>query len=165
MDGSDRPQAPEISAGRLAFDPRAFRWPDVPPQVYKFAVGDARGMGWRGVVRVTLAGPPHVPAAFELRYFEISPGGYSSLEKHRHPHLILVLRGRGRALVADRVYDLQPFDLLRVPPGVPHRWINESDGPFGFLCPVDADRDPPQPVTDAEWDALRAHPATAPYVF
>ncbi|MDQ7818959.1 MAG: cupin domain-containing protein [Armatimonadota bacterium] len=165
MDRPLPPPGPSRAAGRLAFDPQAFRWPQVPAEVYKFATGDARGMGWRGVVRVTLAGPPAVPSVFELRYFEIASGGYSSLEKHRHPHLIVVLRGRGRALVGDRVVDLRPFDLLRVPPGVPHRWINEADEPFGFLCPVDAQRDPPQPVSDAEWEALRANPATAPYAF
>jgi quercetin dioxygenase-like cupin family protein len=159
------PPAAGPRAGTLAFDPRTFRWPEIPPAVYKFAVGDARGMGWRGVVRVTLAGPPAVPSAFELRYFEIAPGGYSSLETHRHPHLIVVLRGRGRALVGDRVYDLQPFDLLHVPPGVPHRWINDGDEPFGFLCPVDAVRDSPQPLSDAQWEAVRANPATSPYAF
>jgi hypothetical protein len=30
---------------------------------------------------------------------------------------------------------------------------------------VDADRDPPQPLDDAEWETLRANPVTEPYVF
>ncbi len=98
-------------------------------------------------------------------YFELAPGGYSSLEKHTHVHTIIVLRGQGRAVVGHQVFDLAPFDLLHVPPDTPHRWVNESAEPFGFLCPVDAQRDPPQPVDDAEWDALQRIPTTAPYVF
>lgn len=150
---------------RRAFDPARFRWEGVEPRAYKFSLGDARGMGWRGVLRFTLGGPPELPTAFELRYFELQPGGYSSLEKHRHVHLIVAVRGRGRALVGRRVVDLQPLDVLYVPPLTPHRWINEGDEPFGFLCPVDADRDPPQPVSDEEWEALRSDPETAPYAF
>jgi len=150
---------------RRAFHPEAFRWEGVEPTVYKFSPGDVRGMGWRGVRRFTLTRSPEVPAAFELRYFEIEPGGYSSFEKHRHVHFILVLRGRGRAVVGTRVFDLEPYDLLYVPPLVPHRWINEGREPFGFLCPVDAERDPPQPLDDAEWEAIAADPRTAPYAF
>jgi hypothetical protein len=89
----------------LSFDPRAFRWSGARQQEYKSGFGDARGMGWKGVSRCVLARPEAVPAGYELRYFEIEPGGYSSLEKHRHAHFIIVLRGRGRALVGRRVLD------------------------------------------------------------
>ena len=122
-------------------------------------------MAWEAITRHTLASPAHVPAAFELRYFELAPGGYSSLEKHRHVHFVIALRGAGRALVGREVLDLTPFDALYVPPLTPHRWMATGDEPFGFLCPVDAERDAPQPLDDAEWETLRANPATAPFAF
>ncbi len=150
---------------KVPFDSRAFRWRGVDPQTYKFALGDARGMGWRGVTRYTLAGPPAIPARFELRYFELAPGGYSSLEEHTHAHCIVVVRGSGKALVGTEVFALNPLDVVYVPSRTPHRWINDGDDQFGFLCPVDADRDPPQPVNDREWDALARNPVTAPYTF
>ncbi len=150
---------------KVSFDPVAFRWRGIEPRVYKFSVGDARGMGWRGVDRFTMAGPPPISVSFELRYFELAPGGYSSLEKHAHPHLIIVLRGHGKALVGCEVYDLARHDLVYVPALVPHRWINDGQEIFGFLCPVDAGRDPAQPVSDEEWETLSRHPVTAPYVF
>jgi hypothetical protein len=43
--------------------------------------------------------------------------------------------------------------------------MNSGDQPFGFLCPVDSSRDRPQSLDEDEWAALRANPATAPYVF
>lgn len=151
--------------GRITFHSEAFRWSGIEPQAYKFSLGDQRGMGWRGIARFTLAGPPVIPSKFEFRYFEVDPGGYSSLEKHAHVHSILVVRGKGKALVGGQVVELNLFDLLYVPPNTPHRWINESEEPFGFICPVDAQRDLPQAVSDEEWEALQRNPVTAPYVF
>lgn len=149
----------------IPFDEAQFAWVGIQPLEYKEHAGDAPGMGWRGVTRYSLGRPPYVEARFALRYFEIEPDGYSSLEKHAHVHLVVVIRGRGRALVGERVFKLKPFDILYVPPNTPHRWVNPYSEPFGFLCPADAERDKPQPVSDAEWEALRANPETAPYVF
>lgn len=154
-----------MSSGVVSFDPRAFRWDGIEEQAYKFSLGDQRGMGWRGVLRFTITDPAAVPASVELRYFELAPGGYSSLEKHAHAHIIVAIRGRGRALVGDSVCELTPFDAVYVAPLTPHRWINEGNEPFGFLCPVDADRDPPQPVSNEEWERLGGNPVTAPYLF
>ena len=122
-------------------------------------------MGFAGVSRHTLARPEDLPATWELRYFEFEPGGYSSLEKHRHVHYVVVLRGSGRALVGGRVVTCRPFDAIRVPSFVPHRWMNAGDQPFGFLCTADRDRDRPQPLADDEWGALAADPVTSPFVF
>lgn len=150
---------------RIPFHPERFRWEGIESQAYKFSLGEERGFGWRGVTRFVIGGPPEAPCRFQLRYFELAPGGYSSLEKHQHIHFIIVLRGRGKALVGQEVFEVTPFDVVYVPPEVPHRWINDSDEPFGFLCPVDAERDPPRPVDEDEWRALKRNPITAPYVF
>ncbi|MDW8051168.1 MAG: cupin domain-containing protein [Armatimonadota bacterium] len=149
----------------IPFDPAHFQWEGILPVEYKEHAGDAPGMGWRGVKRYSLGRPPLIEARFALRYFEIEPGGYSSLEKHAYVHLVVVLRGRGRALVGMRVFELKPYDVLYVPPYTPHRWINPYDEPFGFLCPADAERDSPQPLSEAEWVMLKSNPETAPYVF
>ena len=63
--------------------------------------GDAR---FRGVTRQTLLGGENDESSLNCltRYFEIEPGGHSSLERHRHPHAVLVLRGRGRVLLGRR---------------------------------------------------------------
>lgn len=142
---------------KLRFDPARFRWQGVELRPYK------QGGGFEGISRYVLG--DQLPAAFALRYFELEPGGYSSLEKHRHVHLVMALRGTGRALVGDTVVELQPFDAVYVPPMTPHRWFNQGAEPFGFLCPVDAERDRPQPLDAHELDALRSSPTTAPYAF
>jgi quercetin dioxygenase-like cupin family protein len=154
-----------VAARRYTFDPTSFRWDGIGEEAYKFSLGDERGMGWKGVSRHTLGAPTDLGAGFELRYFELEPGGYSSVEKHEHVHFVIAVRGTGRALVGEAVLDLGLFDALYVPSLTPHRWINEAGEPFGFLCTVDAERDAPKPLDDAEWEALRANPATAPYIY
>jgi quercetin dioxygenase-like cupin family protein len=149
----------------VEFDPVAFRWAGIEEETYKPAPGLERGMGWKGVTRHTLATPSVVPVECETRYFEFEPGGYSSLEKHRHVHFVIALRGSGRALIGDRMHEISLFDALRVPPLAPHRWLNAGAEPFGFLCTVDGDRDRPRALDDEEWERLRSDPETAPYVF
>ena len=148
---------------RSAFDPAAFRWEGVAPREYKDDPGTPRGMAWQGLSRYTLVRAPEAGVTFEVRYFEIAPGGYSSLEKHAHVHVVFAARGRGKALIGDQVIELNPLDLVQTPPFAPHRWINPHDEPFGFICTVEGERDRPQPLDDAEWEALRANPLTAPF--
>jgi quercetin dioxygenase-like cupin family protein len=153
MTGID-PHARAAQRERIGFDPTSFRWEGVDEEAYKV------GPGWKGVSRHTLARPGVIPSGFETRYFELEPGGYSSLEKHRHVHFVVALRGSGRALVGERVYELAPFDAVYVPPLAPHRWLNAGSEPFGFLCTVDGERDRPVALDDDEWERLRADPNT-----
>jgi len=133
-------------------------WDGITPRAYKLGASSVPGAAWRDVVRHTLVGGAGEPMAFQLRYFEIAPGGYSSLEKHRHVHAIIVMQGAGRVVVGREVFDVAPFDCVYVPPSVPHQFINAGADSFGFLCPVDADRDPPQPLTPAELHELLGDP-------
>ncbi len=73
-------------------------------------------------------------------------------------HAIVVLRGSGQVVVGRDVFTVRPFDLVYVPSGVPHQFVNDGTEPFGFLCPVDANRDPPQPLTEAELRNLLEDP-------
>jgi len=85
----------------------------------------------------------------ELRYFEVGPGGYSTLERHSHVHAVVILRGSGQALVGETILDLAPFDLVRVPSMTWHQFKASREEPLGFLCMVNAERDRPQlPTAD-----------------
>lgn len=149
---------PDDGRRHRQFDRPAFAWHGVSPQVYKLGGGSSPGTAWRDVVRYTLVGAAGEPAAFHLRYFEIGPGGFSSLEKHAHVHSVVVLRGTGHVVVGTEVFTVAPFDLIYVPPRTAHQFVNIGEEPFGFLCPVDAARDPPQALTDDELQDLLGDP-------
>lgn len=135
-----------------------FRWEGVEREAYK-AEGAA---SFRGVSRQRLFADPRLAA--ELRYFEIAPGGFSSLERHAHLHAVMVLRGRGRCLIGDTAHDLAPHDLVTIPEWTWHQFRAAPDEPLGFLCLVDAARDRPRPPDAHDLAALRAIPAAAEFL-
>jgi quercetin dioxygenase-like cupin family protein len=121
-----------------------FRWAGVEVRAYKDPV---EGL-FRGVTRQLLAGGREAaePLAFELRYFEVAPGGFSTLERHGHAHAVVVLRGHGSVLLEGTEHDLFPYDCVYVAPDAAHQFRAPADEPLGFLCVVDRDRDRPVPL-------------------
>jgi quercetin dioxygenase-like cupin family protein len=100
----------------------------------------------------------------ELRYFEIQAGGYSTLERHQHTHAVMILRGHGRALVGDVVYEVGAHDLVHVPAHTWHQFRAGPDKAFGFLCMVNAARDRPQLPTAEDLARLRSDPVIAAFI-
>lgn len=147
-----------------SFDPSTFRWDGVTLDEYKRHEGEQPGEGWKNITRQVAAGRFGEPCSFRLRYFEVGPGGHSSLEKHEHVHVVLAMRGIGRVIVGDEVHETKPFDLIYVPPMVPHQFINTGEEPYGFLCIVDHDRDRPQALSPEEVEHLLTVPEAAAIV-
>lgn len=122
-------------------------WNGVEDEQYKSADGT-----WSDVVRRSLAGMKGERTRFHLRYFEVAPGGHTTLERHVHEHVVVALRGSGRATVKGRDYELRYLDTLYIPPDAPHQLVNTGAEPFGFLCIVDAERDRPVVIEEFELD-------------
>ena len=92
--------------------------------------------------------------AGQLRYFEVAPGGFTTLERHEHVHAVIVIRGRGKCLVGDKAHELKLHDLVSVPPMTWHQFHAASDEPLGFLCLVPSERDRPQLPAESEIGAI-----------
>ena len=125
-----------------------FRWEGVPVREYK-QEGSAP---FKDVTRQVLFEAEGLPA--QLRYFEVAAGGWTTLERHEHVHAVMVIRGKGQALVGDRAYDIAVHDLVSVPPMTWHQFHASPDEPLGFLCLVAANRDRPQLPAAHEVDAI-----------
>lgn len=132
-----------------------FRWEGVDLRAYK----DEASAPFRSVTRQVLASAPDLRG--ELRYFEVAPGGWTTLERHQHVHAVTILRGSGRALVGHEVMDVGPLDLVTVPAFAWHQFRATAGEPLGFLCMVDAERDRPQLPTPEQRADLAAIPAVA----
>jgi len=117
------------------------RWGGVSVERYKQQDG-----GWSSIIRKVLIGKNGESAAFNLRYFEIAPKGFSSREKHRHEHVVICIRGKGRVLIGDRSHTIKYLDTVYLAPHTVHQLSNPYDEPFGFFCIVDAKRDKPKLV-------------------
>ncbi len=130
---------------------RDYRWDDVDLREYK-----SDGTHFRDITRQTLLGERGDEQAlnFITRYFEVGPGGYSTLERHQHPHSVVIIRGDGEVVLADRVERIGPHDVVYVAPGTFHQFHAIGDEPLGFLCLVDRERDRPALPTDADLETL-----------
>ena len=139
-------------------DTSDYRWHDVPILAYK-----PDGTHFKGITRQVLFGEAE-GLACQLRYFEIEPGGHSTLEKHEHEHAVLILQGRGLVLVGDVVHEVTPLDLVYVSPMTWHQFRADDQDGLGFLCLVPCDRDRPvRPDAEAA-EALRAHPVISHFI-
>jgi mannose-6-phosphate isomerase-like protein (cupin superfamily) len=135
-----------------------FRWDGIELKPYK-----EEGTYFREVTRqVLFTGGDGLGC--ELRYFEVAPGGWSSLERHRHVHAVMIVRGAARVLVGDRVIEAETHDLIRVPPLTWHQFQPVGDQPLGFLCLVDCQRDRPVRPDQAALAELRRDPAVAAFI-
>lgn len=121
-----------------------YRWDGVEHLPYK---EDGRAL-FKDVSRQVLFSLPDMTG--ELRYFEVAPGGYSTLERHEHVHAVLILRGGGSALVGREVVQLATNDLVTVPAMTWHQFRAGTGEALGFLCMVDAIRDRPQLPSEAD---------------
>ena len=130
-----------------------FRWEGVRVKAYK-----EEGTHFRDITRqILFEGDATFPT--QVRYF-----GHSTLERHEHPHAVIIFRGRGRVLVGEAISPVTPFDLVHVPPMAWHQFRADADTPLGFLCLVPCDRDRPIRPTQEEAEALQALPTLRDFI-
>ena len=90
----------------------------------------------KGVSVRWLIGPSEKAPNFALRYFEIEPGGWTSLDQHAHDHGVMILRGHGQVLLSEEEFEVTFGDVVYIPPDEVHQLKSIGDEPFGFLCVI-----------------------------
>jgi len=115
-----------------------YTWADTEKKVYK-----ADTDNFKDIHRYTLLGDEYSALNIQTRYFEIQPGGYSSLEYHRHPHSVVVIRGSGSVILNNELIEIGAFDVVYISPETIHQFHADKEEPLGFICTVDRYRDRP----------------------
>ncbi len=120
-----------------------YSWDERARRIYKDEDGN-----WKGVTRTSLiGGSDGLPVPFHLRYFEVEAGGFSTLEKHEHQHVVVIVRGCGQVTLGSRQAPVGYGDVVYIAPWEAHQFCNpDGPEPLGFLCMVPAERDRPVPV-------------------
>ena len=93
-----------------------FRWEGVELLAYK----EEGSAPFKAITRQVLFQRPELGC--ELRYFEMQPGGHSTLERHEHVHAVMIFRGRGICLVGGEVREAGAPDLVFIPPMTWHQF-------------------------------------------
>lgn len=123
-----------------------YHWDGVERKEYK-----TNTTNFKGVSRYSLLGEAEDEWELNMqtRYFEVEPGGYTSLEQHRHPHSVVVIRGSGSVVLGDEIHPLQLNDVVFISPETLHQFHADRGEALGFVCIVDRYRDKPM-VPSAE---------------
>jgi ribulose-bisphosphate carboxylase large chain len=150
----DRDGTVEQSSGNLSaqyrFGRSTFTWEGITPEVYQ---GSSAGAA--GLVRNIIVGSHGESTPFELRYFEMGPGCSSESARHPLEHVVIGVRGKGKAVVGERTIDLNPLDVLYIAPDDIHQISNREEQPFGFFCIVSAERESMAELLQDELDWLQ----------
>ena len=109
-----------------------FDWEGVPLGRYP------PGKEIEGVSVRWLIGPAEQAPNFAVRYFEVEPGGWTSLDQHAHDHGVVILRGRGRVLLGQEEHPVSFGDVIYIPGNEVHQIRNPEQEPLGFLCVIPA---------------------------
>jgi quercetin dioxygenase-like cupin family protein len=135
-----------------------FFWKHVDVLKYK-----EEGTHFRAITRqILFDGNKDLPG--QLRYFEVAPGGYSTLERHHHEHVVMVIRGAGKALIGADVISLDRFDVVYIPPRAWHQFQPTTNEPLGFLCLVNVERDKPERPNEAQLHEIKSNAVVAQFI-
>jgi mannose-6-phosphate isomerase-like protein (cupin superfamily) len=150
-----------IVSGSRVIRSSDFRWNGVDLRDYKPA-----GALHQGITRQVLLGDTTEDGGlqFETRYFEIEPGGHSTLERHAHPHVVVVIRGHGKVVLDETLADIKVPDCIYVAPWSYHQFHALKNETLGFLCIVDRNRDRPCLPSDEDLDRLRSNPELGAWI-
>ncbi len=89
-----------------------------------------------GATKRVLVGEREGAPFFRIRYFEVPPGGCTSLDHHVHDHGVVILRGRARVRLGDRWEEVSEGDVVYIPSWEVHQFEALGPEPLGFLCVI-----------------------------
>jgi quercetin dioxygenase-like cupin family protein len=104
--------------------------------VSKTPVEPVRMEGADGVTVQWLLRKEHGVPNFEMRRFTVARGGHTPHHKHPFEHEIYVLSGQGTLVHEGEESALHPEDVVYVPGGDMHQFLNAGDAPVVFMCLV-----------------------------
>jgi len=116
-----------------------YNWENIEKKEYKTDT-----QNFKDIHRYTLLKDESQGLNVETRYFEIQPGGYSSLEQHQHTHSVIILRGSGTVILDNELQHIQEHDVVYISPETIHQFHADNGQPLGFICVVDNIRDRPK---------------------
>lgn len=71
---------------------------------------------------------------FALRVPEIEPGGYTPYHSHEWEHEIFIKKGSGKLVWEGKSFPLKEGDVIFIPGGEKHQFLNNSRGILEFIC-------------------------------
>ena len=102
----------------------------IPPEDVAKTTDGAKDITIRWLITKDIGAP-----TFEVRYFEVQPGGYSPLHRHSWEHGVFIVKGKAFAVTENNAeIEMNPGDAALVRPWELHQFKNPGPDILGFLC-------------------------------
>jgi len=99
----------------------------------------ARDVTTDGAERVTirwLVSKKDGAPGFQMRLFEVGPGGRTPLHSHEWEHEVFILEGGGTLIFEGAEHPFEKGFFAFVPAGREHSFVNTGEGTLSFICVV-----------------------------
>ena len=73
---------------------------------------------------------------FQMRLFEVGPGGRTPLHSHEWEHEVYILEGAGKLVFEGEEYSLEKGSYAFVPADREHSFVNTGERTLSFICVV-----------------------------
>lgn len=73
-------------------------------------------------------------ADFNIKFFEMNPGGYSPLHSHSAEHQLIITDGEGSLFDGGKTAAIKAGDIAFIAPNEPHQLRATGDKPLKFIC-------------------------------
>jgi mannose-6-phosphate isomerase-like protein (cupin superfamily) len=75
-------------------------------------------------------GYEHGGTGISMIFVDAAPGGGPSLHRHEYDEVFIVQEGTATMTAGDRKIEVSAGDIVVVPAGQPHAFVNSGDGPL-----------------------------------
>jgi mannose-6-phosphate isomerase-like protein (cupin superfamily) len=82
------------------------------------------------VIAREFVGDDHDGVGITFLLVNAPPGSGPALHKHPYEEIIIVQEGRGTFVLDGVESDVQAGEIVIIPAGAPHRFVNSGDGPL-----------------------------------
>jgi mannose-6-phosphate isomerase-like protein (cupin superfamily) len=82
------------------------------------------------VIAREFVGEDHDGIGITFLLVDAPPGSGPALHKHPYEEIIIVQEGRGTFVLDGAESEVQGGEIVVVPAGAPHRFVNSGDGPL-----------------------------------
>jgi quercetin dioxygenase-like cupin family protein len=93
---------------------------------------EAPGVTIRWVIDEERDGAP----IYALRVIEVASGGHTPDHTHPFEHENFIIEGKGRVQIDGKWFEVGVGDVVFLPAGSQHTYVNAGDKPFKFLCGI-----------------------------
>ncbi len=77
---------------------------------------------------------------FNLRVFDVAPGGNTPHHQHNFEHELFFLEGTGEVLLGEEFHPVKPYDTVLIEPNLMHTIKNTGNKTLRLICLVPQDQ-------------------------